>query len=112
VLVCLGAGAVGSAELAGPRLAVASAAAFALSELADLLVYQQLRDRGWIAAALASNAVGAPVDTVLFLAVAGFPIWSAVPGQLWVKAVATLVPVTVVAATRALLRHRLRPPGT
>jgi len=25
---------------------------------------QRLRDRGWIAAALASNAVGAPVDTV------------------------------------------------
>jgi uncharacterized PurR-regulated membrane protein YhhQ (DUF165 family) len=112
VLICIGAGAVASAALAGPRLAIASAAAFALSELADLLVYQRLRDRGWTAAALASNAVGAPVDTVLFLAVAGFPIWTAVPGQLWVKAVATLVPVTVVAASRALLRHRLRPPGT
>ena len=112
VLICIGAGAVGSAVLAGPRLALASATAFAVSELADLLVYQRLRARGWIAAALASNAVGAPVDTVLFLALAGFPIWEAVPGQLWVKAVATLVPVTVVAASRAVLRHRLRPPGT
>ena len=112
VLLCIGAGAAVSAVLAGPRLAVASAAAFGLSELADLLVYQRLRDRGWITAVVASNAVGAPVDTVLFLAVAGFPIAAAVPGQLWVKAIATLVPVTVVAATRALLRHRLRPPGT
>jgi uncharacterized PurR-regulated membrane protein YhhQ (DUF165 family) len=112
VLVCIGVGALASAVLAGPRLAVASGAAFALSELADLLVYQRLRDRGWIAAALASNAVGAPVDTVLFLAVAGFPVWAAVPGQLWVKALATVIPVTAVAASRALLRHRLRPPGT
>ena len=114
-MICIGVGAVASATLAGPRLAIASAAAFAVSELADLLVYQRLRDHGWIAAALASNAVGAPVDTVLFLALAGLPIWTAVPGQLWVKTLATLatlVAVTVVAASRALLRHRLRPPGT
>ncbi len=112
VMICIGVGAVAGATLASPRLAIASAAAFAVSELADLLVYERLRERGWIAAALASNAVGAPVDTVLFLALAGFPIWTAVPGQLWVKAVATLVPVSVVATSRALLRHRLRPPGT
>ena len=109
VLACIAAGAALSAALAAPRLALASAAAFTLSELADLLVYQRLRRHGWIAAALASNAAGAPVDTVLFLALAGFPIWPAVPGQLWVKAIATVVPVTLVAAIRALLRHRLRP---
>jgi hypothetical protein len=45
VLVCIGAGAAVSAVLAGPRLAIASAAAFGLSELADLLVYQRLRPR-------------------------------------------------------------------
>lgn len=112
VLVCIGAGAALSASLAGPRLALASAAAFTLSELTDLLVYQRLRHRGWITAVVASNAVGAPVDTVLFLAVAGFPIAAAVPGQLWVKTLATLVPVAAVAASRALLRHRIRPPGT
>lgn len=112
VLVCIGAGAVLSAGLAGPRLAVASGAAFAVSELADLLVYQPLRRHGWIPAALASNAVGAPVDTVVFLALAGLPVWVAMPGQLWVKAIATLVPVTAVSVCRALLRHRLRPPGT
>jgi uncharacterized PurR-regulated membrane protein YhhQ (DUF165 family) len=112
VLVCIGAGALASAALAGPRLAIASAAAFGLSELADLLVYQRLRGRGWITAVVASNTVGAPIDTMLFLAVAGFPIATALPGQLWVKTVATLIPVTFIAATRALLRHRLRPPRT
>ena len=101
-----------SAGLAGPRLAVASGAAFAVSELADLLVYQPLRRHGWIPAALASNAVGAPVDTVVFLALAGLPVWAAMPGQLWVKAIATIVPVIAVSVCRALLRHRLRPPGT
>jgi uncharacterized PurR-regulated membrane protein YhhQ (DUF165 family) len=93
VLVCIAVGALVSAGLSGSRLAAASAAAFACSELADLFVYQRLRSRGWAPAAAASNAVGAPVDTVLFLALAGFPIWAAVPGQLWVKIVATVVPV-------------------
>ena len=109
VLTCIAAGAVLSAVLAGPALAVASAAAFTLSELADLLVYQPLRRRGFLRAVLASNTVGAPLDTIVFLTLAGFPVWSALPGQLWVKAWATLIPVAAVLAARALLRHRLRP---
>ena len=60
--------------LAGPALAVASAAAFAVSELADLLVYQPLRRRRFLRAVLASDTVGAPLDTVVFLALAGFPV--------------------------------------
>ena len=112
VLAAIAAGGLLSAVLAGPRLAVASAAAFVASELADLAVYQPLRRRGFIRAVIASNAVGAPVDTVLFLALAGFPIWTAVPGQLLAKATATAVPVAVVLLTRALLRHRQRTEGT
>jgi len=111
VLAAIGVGGVASAVMAGPRLALASAIAFVASELADLLVYQPLRRRGWVRAVLASNGVGAPVDTVLFLALAGFPIWAAVPGQLLAKAAATAIPVAVVLAVRALLRHRLRPQG-
>lgn len=111
VLGCIAAGGAASAALAGPRLAVASAVAFVVSELVDLAVYQPLRRRRWAGAVLASNAVGAPVDTVLFLALAGFPIWAAVPGQLLAKAVATAIPVAAVLACRALLRHRLRPEG-
>lgn len=109
VLACIAAGAVLSAVLAEPTLALASAAAFAMSELADLLVYQPLRRRGLLRAVVASNAVGAPLDTIVFLSLAGFPVWSALPGQLWVKAWATLIPVAAVLAARALLRHRLRP---
>src|SRR6266542_4715813 len=111
VLAAIAAGGIASAAMAGPRLAAASAAAFVVSELADLLVYQPLRRRGWALAVLASGAVGAPVDTVLFLALAGFPIWAALPGQLLAKATATAIPVAVVLLARALLRHRLRPQG-
>jgi uncharacterized PurR-regulated membrane protein YhhQ (DUF165 family) len=116
VLAAIGMAGIASAAMAGPRLAVASATAFVVSEVADLLVYQPLRRRGWIRAVVASNAVGAPVDTVLFLALAGFPIWAAVPGQLLAKATATAIPVTLVLAlrpaVRAVLRHRVRAPGT
>jgi len=112
VLAAIAAGGLASAAMAGPRLAVASAAAFVVSELADLLVYQPLRRHGFIRAVVASNAVGAPVDTILFLALAGFPIWAAVPGQLLAKATATAVPVACLLGARALLRHRLRPEGT
>lgn len=48
-------------------IAVASAIAFGLSELADLAVYQPLRERHWTAAAVASNLVGAVADSALFL---------------------------------------------
>jgi len=112
VLTAIGAGGIASAVMAGPRLALASAVAFVISELADLAVYQPLRRRGWLRAVLLSNAVGAPVDTVLFLALAGFPIWTAVPGQLLAKATATAVPVAVLLLTRAVLRHRQRTEGT
>lgn len=111
VLTAIAAGGAASAVMAGPRLAVASAAAFVASELVDLAVYQPLRRRSWVRAVLASNAVGAPVDTVLFLALAGFPIWTAVPGQLLAKVTATAVPVAVVLLARAVLRHRQRTEG-
>lgn len=48
-------------------IAVASAVAFTVSELADLAVYEPLRERSWPAAVAASNVVGAVVDSALFL---------------------------------------------
>ncbi|MFI6862620.1 VUT family protein [Streptomyces sp. NPDC050421] len=97
-----------------PALAVASATAFLAAELADMGVYTPLRARGWARAVLASNAVGAVVDTLLFLFLAGFPITAAtVGGQLIGKlAWATLLPVAAVVAVRrwrrALPRHTVR----
>lgn len=108
-LVAAGAGA--SAVLAGPQLALASGVAFAVSEVADLLVYTPLRRRGWARAAFLSGLVGSAVDTVLFLAIAGFTIWAALPGQMLAKTTATLAVVGLVVVARALLRNRLRPQG-
>lgn len=74
-------------SLFSPSLAVASGAAFLLSELLDLLVYARLRVRGWRSAVVASNFVGSLADTLLFLALSPFPITaSAVGGQVLVKA--------------------------
>lgn len=64
------AGAALSALLAPPRLVLASALAFLLSELADLAVYTPLQRRGLTRAVLASGAVGLVVDSLVFLWVA------------------------------------------
>lgn len=92
------------------RIALASGAAFLLSELLDLGVYSALRAKTWRGAVITSNAVGAVVDTLVFLALAGFPVTSvSVGGQLLVKAVwctATFLLVSEV-IRRAVPRERL-----
>lgn len=107
VLGCIAAGAALSWAMTNPALALASGAAFAISELADLAVYTPLRRRGWAKAAIASNLVGSAVDTVVFLALAGFPIWQAMPGQMLAKTTATVAVVAGAVITRALLRDRI-----
>lgn len=88
VLGAIAAGVGVSALVGDGRIALASAVAFGLAELVDLLVYLPLRRRGWRRAVVASNVVGALVDSALFLVVAGFPLtWEAVAGQVLVKAV-------------------------
>lgn len=112
VLACIAVGAALSWVMTDVTLAAASAAAFAVSELADLTVYTPLRKRGWAKAAVASNLVGSAVDTVVFLALAGFPIWQAMPGQMFAKTTATVVVVAAVVVARAyLLRNRVRTSG-
>ena len=61
------AGAGLSAVFAPPSLVVASAAAFLLSELADLAVYTPLQRRRLLLAVFASSVVGLVVDSVVFL---------------------------------------------
>lgn len=61
------AGAVFSALIAPPALVIASAAAFLVSELADLAVYTPLRRRGLAWAVLLSGLAGAFADSALFL---------------------------------------------
>jgi hypothetical protein len=88
VLAAIAGGIILSALLGNGRIAFASAIAFGVAEMADLAVYTPLRRRNWRTAVAASNAVGAVIDTLLFLSIAGFPITAElVGGQLLVKAV-------------------------
>lgn len=83
-LVAVVAGAGLSAALS-PQLALASGAAFLLSETADLLVYSPLRRRHWVGAVVASNTVGLVIDSALFLLLA-FGSLAFLPGQVAGKA--------------------------
>lgn len=105
-------GAALSWVLATPALAWASGVTFLISESADWGVYTPVRRRGWAPAAAAGNAVGAVVDTFLFLWLAGFPILAAVPGQLVGKAYATIVYLLLGwLVRRALLRNAIDAAG-
>lgn len=110
-LTVIAAGAGLSAWLSSPALALASGVAFAVSELADLAVYTPLRERSKAAAMVASNSVGAVVDSLLFLWLAGFPLaqWGT---QSAVKVAVTLPFIAAVVVGRAVLRNRVRPEGT
>ena len=66
-LACVTAGVALSAAVAPPALVVASASAFAFSEMADFAVYTPLARRSFAAAIAASCAAGALVDSALFL---------------------------------------------
>lgn len=91
--------------VADPFIATASVCAFALSELADFAVYTPLRRRGYVRAAVASNVVGALVDTLVFLHVAGFPVVrDAVAGQMVAKLTVTVLAVLVVLSVRGTRR--------
>jgi uncharacterized PurR-regulated membrane protein YhhQ (DUF165 family) len=93
-------GALLSYLVSDPFIALASGVAFAASETADLAIYTPLRKRGYLRAATASNVVGAFIDTVLFLWIAGFPIAAALPGQMVGKLLVTLAVVALVLAVR------------
>lgn len=91
-------GAVLSAFLS-PRLALASGAAFLLSESLDLLVYTPLQERNLILATLASNLVGLVADSIVFLFLA-FGSLRFIEGQIIGKAWMTLLALPVIAILR------------
>ncbi|MET8613392.1 VUT family protein [Streptomyces sp. SCPE 10] len=99
VLAAIAVGTVLSFVLAGPELAVASAAAFAVAESMDFAVYEPLRKRGLLIAMLASNAVGLLADSLLFLKLA-FGSFEYFPGQILGKAWMTLAAIAVLAVLR------------
>ncbi|WP_344494643.1 VUT family protein [Nonomuraea monospora] len=107
VLVAIAVGIVLSYLLADPGLAMASAVAFAVAELADFGVYEPLRQRGLIVAMLVSNAVGLLCDSLLFLKLA-FGSLDYLPGQILGKVWMTLSAVVVLSLFR---RRRTRGPA-
>lgn len=89
----------GLSALVSPQFALASGAAFLLSETADLMVYSPLRERHWLGAVALSNTVGLVVDSALFLALA-FGSLAFLPGQIVGKAWMTALAVGLLWAMR------------
>ena len=88
-----------SALLATPRIAAASGSAFLVAQLADVHVFDRLRNAAWWRAPLVSSALGSILDTALFFSLAfagtGLPWVTWALGDLAVKAgfvLALLVP--------------------
>lgn len=86
-------------------LAVASAVAFFVSELADLGVYEPLRRRGWLPAVAASNVVGFVTDSMLFLWLA-FGSLAFLSGQIVGKAWVTLIAIAILWGLRRVVWQR------
>lgn len=107
VVVAVLFGSLLSALTSAPAVALASGCAVLISELADTAVYTPLRKRGWVRAVIPATLLGALLDTVVFLHLAGFPVWPQVPGQLVGKAWAVAVPVAAVLVVRAVRSRRL-----
>jgi uncharacterized PurR-regulated membrane protein YhhQ (DUF165 family) len=99
------AGSLISALLAPPSLVLASAAAFLLSEMADLGIYTPLARRRLVLAVFASSTAGLVVDSVVFLWLA-FGSLEFLPGQIVGKAWMVLLSMPFVAWLRRR-DHRL-----
>ena len=93
------AGTLLSALVAPAPLVVASAAAFLISETADMLVYTPLQRRGLILAVFASSIVGLVLDSIIFLSLA-FGSLDFLAGQVIGKAWMVLLALPVVAWLR------------
>ncbi|MGB2434354.1 MAG: VUT family protein [Paracoccaceae bacterium] len=89
------AGAILSYLLADPFIALASLAAFAISEFSDFAVYSKLRERSKYLAMGASGIVGSIIDSVIFLWLA-FGSLAHVEGQIIGKIGVTLIATAAV----------------
>ena len=88
-------GAALSAIIAPPTLVLASAAAFLLSEIADLAVYTPLQKRGLVLAVFASSVAGLVIDSIVFLYLA-FGSLDHLEGQVVGKAWMVLLTLPVI----------------
>ena len=88
------------------RLALASALAFLVSELLDLMIYDRLRRRSYWQAVALSNTAGAILDSCIFLSVA-FGSLEFLPGQILAKSYMTLLALVLLSLARR--RYALLP---
>jgi uncharacterized PurR-regulated membrane protein YhhQ (DUF165 family) len=96
--------------LASPRIAVASGLAFICSQLADIAVFDRLRNQRWWVPPLLSGTVGALLDTALFFTVAFAATQT--PWVTWMLgdlAIKLVVNVTMLVPFRALTWNLARP---
>lgn len=105
-----------SSLLAPPALAVASGATMLLAESADALIYQRLRRRGRVLAALVSNIVSSFLDSAVFLLIA-FGAAAATDGTFALTIGKIEVSVLTLAAVALTLRgarrlRRIRAPSS
>ena len=111
VLVGFACAVVLSAWFATPRIAAASGSAFLIAQLADVQVFDRLRNAKWWQAPLVSSALGSILDTALFFSLAfagtGLPWVTWALGDLGVKAGFALV----LLIPFRLLLNATRPPG-
>lgn len=98
-ILAIMAGVILSAFLAPPALVIASVAAFAMAEFADLAVYTPLREKSFGLAVLASGIVGSIIDSAVFLWLA-FGSLAFIEGQVLGKLWMSLAAFVAVAAYR------------
>ena len=83
------------ADLISVRIAIGSGTAFIIAQLLDVQIFDQLRQKTWFIAPLASSLIGSTVDTFLFFSISfygtGIPWVTLSLGDLVVKIFVALV---------------------
>ena len=94
------------ADLISVRIAIGSGTAFIVAQLLDVQIFDQLRQKKWFIAPLASSLIGSTIDTFLFFSISfygtGIPWVTLSLGDLLVKifvALIMLIPFRLLLAT-------------
>lgn len=98
-LLAVGVGCLLSWAVADPHIALASAAAFLFSELADFAIYTPMQRRGFVRAVALSSMAGLVVDSIMFLFLA-FGSLDFLAGQIIGKLWAVLVALPLIHLSR------------
>jgi len=81
-------------------VALASTAAFFVSESLDWLLFRVLK-RSFLSRVVWSNLVSCPVDSLIFVLLVFGPVWPAILGQAIIKYISGLMVLPFIAARRA-----------